>query len=47
LIAEGRLRRLTSPDQLEIASRPGRPGATDRVRRDPGVLAENLIGAQP
>jgi predicted glycosyltransferase len=44
LIAEGRLRRLTSPDELEIVRRPGRLETQDRVRRDPGVLADLLIG---
>jgi uncharacterized protein len=47
LIAEGRLRRLTSPDELEIVPRTGRQATSDRVRRDPGVLAQKLIGAQP
>jgi uncharacterized protein len=47
LIAEGRLWRLTSPDQLELAARTGRRGTDDRVRRDPGLLADLLIGAQP
>jgi hypothetical protein len=47
LIAEGRLRRLTSPEELEIVTRAGRRETSDRVRRDPGVLAELLIGAQP
>ena len=47
LIAEGRLRRLIRPDQLEIAPRPSRRETNARVRRDPGVLAEKLIGAQP
>jgi uncharacterized protein len=47
LIAEGRLRRLTSPEELEIVPRTGRRVTDDRVRRDPGVLAEELIGAQP
>jgi uncharacterized protein len=47
LIAEGRLRRLTSPDELEIVPRTGRRETNSRVRRDPGVLAEKLIGAQP
>ena len=47
LIAEGRLRRLTSPDELDIAKR-SRHGVSDqRVRRDPGVLADLLLGAQP
>jgi predicted glycosyltransferase len=45
LIAEGRLRRLTSADQLEIGGRnPGAHGE-DRVRRDPGLLADLLLGA--
>jgi hypothetical protein len=47
LIADGRLRRLTSPDELKIVPRPGRQATNDRVRRDPGVLADLLIGAQP
>jgi predicted glycosyltransferase len=47
LIAEGRLRRLTSPEQLQIDKRSGRGQAGDRVRRDPALLAELLIGAQP
>jgi uncharacterized protein len=47
LIAEGRLRRLASPEELEIVARPARRDTNDRVRRDPGVLAELLIGAQP
>ncbi|MGN6870485.1 MAG: DUF354 domain-containing protein [Solirubrobacteraceae bacterium] len=47
LIAEGRLRRLTSPDELEIVPQRDRRDRSDRVRRDPAVLAENLIGAQP
>ncbi len=44
LIAEGRLRRLTSPDELEIVTRSGSGTTIDRVRRDPGVLADLLIG---
>jgi hypothetical protein len=47
LIAERRLRRLTSPEQLEIVKRAGPSGPGDRVRRDPGLLADLLIGAQP
>jgi uncharacterized protein len=47
LIAEGRLRRLTTPDQLEIVAKASRRDASNRVRRDPGVLADLLIGAQP
>jgi hypothetical protein len=47
LIAEGRLQRLTSPDDLEIVPRTGCQATDDRIRRDPGVLADLLIGAQP
>ncbi len=47
LIAEGRLRRLTSPDALEIVKRSQTGGGQDRVRRDPAVLAGLLLGAQP
>jgi uncharacterized protein len=47
LIAQGRLRRLTSPEELQIAKRPRPEGAEDRIRRDPGLLADLLIGAQP
>ncbi len=47
LIADGRLRRLTSPDELEIARRTDIGGRDQRVRRDPGVLADLLLGAQP
>jgi predicted glycosyltransferase len=42
LIAEGRLRRLQAPEQLELVRRP--PGTTERVRRDPRLLAELLTG---
>jgi predicted glycosyltransferase len=43
LIAAGRLRRLARPGQIELRKRdhPGRA----RVRRDPGVLAQLLLGA--
>jgi uncharacterized protein len=42
LIGEGRLRKLTSADQLTFAKRaPGAEGA--RVRRDPGVLVDLLL----
>ncbi|MBV8999753.1 MAG: DUF354 domain-containing protein [Solirubrobacterales bacterium] len=47
LIAEGRLRRLRSPDELEIVKRPHPAQADVRVRRDPGILADLLIAAQP
>jgi uncharacterized protein len=45
LIAEGRLRRLSTPADLELVKRDGRDGAAERVRRDPGLLADLLIGA--
>ena len=44
LMAEGRLRRLTRPDELELVKRNRDGGAGDRVRRDPGVLVDLLIG---
>jgi predicted glycosyltransferase len=47
LIAEGRLRRLSSPDALEVVKRTAPADGDRRVRRDPGVLADLLIGAQP
>jgi len=47
LIAEGRLRRLTTPGDLEIVKRTNAAGGNHRVRRDPGVMADLLLGAQP
>ena len=41
LIAEGRLRRLTDPGELDVAKRRG-TAAAERVRRDPAVLADLL-----
>jgi hypothetical protein len=41
LIAEGRLRRLERPDELELTKRAGGP-AGERVRRDPALLADLL-----
>jgi predicted glycosyltransferase len=41
LIAEGRLRRLERPEQLELTKRPAGAGA-ERVRRDPALLADLL-----
>lgn len=40
LIADGRLRRLESAEQLELVKRP--PGTRERVRRDPALLARLL-----
>jgi uncharacterized protein len=45
LIAAGRLRRLTSADALEIVKRDGAAPGQDRVRRDPGLLVDLLLGA--
>jgi uncharacterized protein len=42
LIAEGRLRRLTLPGELEIVKRQDAGRAQARVRRDPSVLADLL-----
>ena len=47
LIAEGRLRRLTDPDALEIPPRSAPGTAPERVRRDPGMLVDLLIDPQP
>ena len=43
LIAEGRLRRLERPEQLELVKRP-EGAAAERVRRDPALLVD-LLGA--
>jgi uncharacterized protein len=45
LIGEGRLLRLTSADALEIVKRNGATPRQDRVRRDPGLLADLLLAA--
>jgi uncharacterized protein len=47
LIAEGRLRRLTAVDELQIVKRTRSGDGDTRVRRDPAVLAALLLGAQP
>ena len=44
LIAEGRLRRLSHPDELIVVKRDGQRAAGDRVRRDPGLLVDLLVG---
>ena len=41
LIASGRMRRLESPDQIVLSKRER--SAAERVRRDPGLLAQLLI----
>jgi uncharacterized protein len=43
LLSEGRMRRLERADQLVLAKRPA--GLTERVRRDPAVLADLLLSA--
>ncbi len=45
LIADGRLRRLTSADQLELSKRDPVEHGEDRVRRDPGLLVDLLLDA--
>ena len=45
LLADGRLRALSSPDDLELRKRDGDPGA--RTRRDPRLLLELLLEAAP
>ena len=42
LIAEGRLRRLERPEDVVLAKRAG--GPAERVRRDPAVLTDLLVG---
>ncbi len=46
LIAEGRLKRLHSPDQLELVKRVDAAAATSRIRRDPKVLTDLLLTAR-
>jgi uncharacterized protein len=43
LIAEGRMQRLRSPDQLDLRKREG--GPQERIRRDPAVLVALLLAA--
>ncbi|MGI8506213.1 MAG: DUF354 domain-containing protein [Solirubrobacteraceae bacterium] len=44
LIAQGRLRRLVRADQVQLVKRsPGEAQGADRVRRDPGLLADLLL----
>jgi hypothetical protein len=43
LIAEGRMRRLERPDQVELRKRAR--AASERVRRDPGALTSLLLAA--
>ena len=42
LIAEGRLRKLTTPEQIELVK--GEPSVhPERIRRDPAVLVDLLL----
>jgi predicted glycosyltransferase len=45
LIAEGRLRRLESADQLQIVKRAATETWSQRVRRDPALLTDMLLSA--
>jgi uncharacterized protein len=45
LIAEGRLRRLTSAEDVTLEKRPDGGDRADRVRRDPAILAALLLTA--
>jgi len=49
LIAQGRLARLQSPDQVQLIKRPasGAERAAERLRRDPGILADLLCAPAP
>jgi hypothetical protein len=42
LLAEGRLRQLRSAEELSLEKREGDQGF-ERVRRDPGILADLLL----
>ena len=46
LIAEGRLHRLQSADQVEPVRRESGAAVASRVRRDPALLAELLLTAR-
>ena len=45
LIGQGRLRRLTSPEQVTLEKRPTEQRSAARIRRDPAVLVELLLTA--
>ena len=44
LIADGRLRKLENPDQVRLTKRSDGGAAFHRVRRDPGLLSDLLLG---
>jgi uncharacterized protein len=43
LIADGRLRKLTSPEQVTVTKRPEGPRGLQRIRRNPQLLVDLLI----
>ena len=43
LIADGRMRRLARPEQVEMVRREPEPGQDGRLRRDPEVLADLML----
>ncbi len=45
LIADGRLRRLHSAGEVSLVKRSGAPATAERVRRDPGLLVDQLLCA--
>ncbi len=45
LIAEGRMRRLSDPAELDLRKRPSGEGGGVRIRRDPRVLVDLLLSA--
>jgi uncharacterized protein len=46
LLAQGRLQRLRSPDQLTLVKRDGERAGAGRVRRDPALLVDLLLTAE-
>jgi predicted glycosyltransferase len=45
LIAQGRLRRLTDPEEVQLTVRDRTAGLGERVRRDPAILTDLLLRA--
>jgi hypothetical protein len=46
LIAEGRLRRLTRPDEVRLEPRRDAAGRAPRIRRDTGYFTDLLLSAR-
>jgi uncharacterized protein len=44
LIAEGRLRRLARAEDVRVVKRDGPGAGTERVRRDPELFCDLLVG---